>query len=203
MIRYVLALLLCCIPYTLLAESLPAFYDVTNVEATDVLNVRDAPNTSASILGTLTPTATRIEVVGIDPTNSWARINLQGKSGWVSLAFLQRQPGQPEDRLSKPLNCFGNEPFWAVALSEGDTAELTKPGEPTLLFENLYTVDAANRSDRHAVFGQGEESVFTMVFHRDQCTDTMSDRLFGISVDVFLTGSRDVNYVTGCCSLVP
>lgn len=185
------------------AQALPAFYDVTNVANDDVLNIRQAPSVSASIVGKLNYDDTSIEVVAFDEDNEWGQVNIGETAGWVSLRFLSRQPGQIEDELPRPLLCSGTEPFWSLEITNSDTAQLSRPGETPVDVQMLDPVTASNRTDRYAIFGQGGERVYTFIFHRDSCSDGMSDRSYGISVDLFLTEEKGVSYVTGCCNLQP
>ncbi len=186
-----------------LAESLPAFYNVAGIAQDDVLNVRAAPDIAARILSTLPHDATGLEIVARDADERWGQINIGEQTGWISLRFLARQPGQPDDRLPRPLACFGNEPFWKLTLPQDGPAEIARIDAEPVQINTLDPVTSANRTDRYAVFGQGSEQVFTFIFHRDQCSDQMSDRAYGMSVDVFMTEDSGVSYVTGCCSLMP
>ncbi|MEO1139736.1 MAG: SH3 domain-containing protein [Pseudomonadota bacterium] len=186
---------------SLWAEALPAFYDVTGVAADDFLNVRAAPGTAASIIGKLAPTETAVEVVAKNAAGEWGQVNVGETAGWVSLAYLARQPGQADDQLPRPLTCAGTEPFWSLSINASSTAELSRPDEEPVQVTMLDPVTASNRTDRYAIFGQGGERVYTFIFHRDICSDGMSDRTYGISVDLFLTEESGVNYVTGCCNL--
>ncbi len=183
------------------SEALPAYYDVTNVAPDDVLNIREAPGTAASIIGKLSHEDTNIEVVSFDKAREWGQVNIGEMSGWVSLKFLTRQPGQVEDELPTPLVCTGTEPFWSLEIAGGETAQLSRPGETAVDVKMLEPVTASNRTDRYAIFGQGGDRVYTFIFHRDACSDGMSDRAYGMSVDLFLTEDKGVSYVTGCCNL--
>ncbi len=185
------------------SQALPALFDVTNVAEDDVLNIRQEPTTSSSIIGKLSHTDRNIEVVEFDASEEWGRVNTGEMSGWVSLRFLNRRPGQVEDELPRPLICIGTEPFWSLQIDEGETAELSRPGETPVGIQMLEPVTASNRTDRYAIFGQGGDRVYTFIFHRDACSDEMSDRAYGISVDLFLTEDQGVSYVTGCCNLQP
>jgi len=183
------------------SEALPAHYDVSNVAPDDVLNIRQAPGTAASIIGKLGHKDTDIEVVAFDEAGEWGQVNVGEMSGWVSLRFLTRQPGQIDDKLPTPLVCTGTEPFWTLDIAGGETAQLSRPGETPVDVRMLDPVTASNRTDRYAIFGQGGDRVYTFIFHRDACSDGMSDRAYGMSVDLFLTEEKGVSYVTGCCSL--
>ncbi|WP_135502654.1 SH3 domain-containing protein [Roseovarius aestuariivivens] len=201
MIRAYLCICFLILGSGLRAEPLPAFYDVTDVAETDVLNIRSEPRIGGSIIGTLAADATDVEVVAYDDSGEWGRINTQERAGWVALRFLSRQAGQPGDALPRPLRCIGNEPFWSLSLAEDSSAEFLRPGQAAVAFGNLYTVVAENRTDRYAIFAEAEARVLTAVFRRAQCTDTMSDRAYGIDVDIFLTEQSGVSFVSGCCSL--
>ena len=203
MTRFVLSCLLALVASIAQAEDLPAFHDVSGVTENDVLNVRAAPDISSSILSTLPHDATAIEVVARDADTQWAQINVGEQAGWVSLDFLARRAGQPDNMLPRPLSCIGNEPFWTLKLPENGPAEIARIDAEPVSIDTLDPVTSANRTDRYAVFGQGSEQVFTFIFHRDQCSDLMSDRVYGMSVDIFMTEQSGVSYVTGCCNLVP
>ncbi|WP_317056494.1 SH3 domain-containing protein [Roseovarius rhodophyticola] len=183
------------------SEALPAYYNVSNVAPDDVLNIRQAPSTAASIIGKLGHEDTSIEVVAFDEDKEWGQVNIGEMAGWVSLRFLTRQPGQIDDELPSPLVCAGTEPFWTLDIAGGETAQLSRPGETPVDVRMLEPVTASNRTDRYAIFGQGGDRVYTFIFHRDACSDGMSDRAYGMSVDLFLTEEKGVSYVTGCCNL--
>lgn len=197
-----LACLLCLLcPGLTWAQALPAFYDVSGVAADDVLNVRAAPGVGNSIVSTLGADARRVEVVALNADGDWGQINVGEATGWISMAFLTRQQNQPDDELPRPLACFGTEPFWSLDIGTGPSAELSRPDETPVEVTMLEPVTASNRTDRYAIFGQGGDRVYTFIFHRNACSDGMSDRAYGISVDLFLTEEAGVNYVTGCCNL--
>ena len=204
MSRFCLAILCISIwSWPCYADDLPAFYNVSGVAEDDVLNIRAAPGTAASIIGTLTSTDRFIEVVAQDDSGDWGQISTGEQSGWVAMRYLVRRTNQPADILPRPLSCAGTEPFWSLSLRREPTAELRNLGEDPIQFTNLYAVNSSNRTDRYAIFGQSEEgdSVLTAVFHRAACTDGMSDRAYGISLDVFLTNESGVQFLSGCCSL--
>lgn len=183
------------------ADAFPAFFNVTGVAVEDVLNVRASPSTSASIIAKLSHDDQNIEVVRHDPDGEWGLVNIGETAGWVSLRFLERASGQVDDQLPRPLICTGTEPFWSLQIGNSNAAELLRPGDTPVGITLLDPVTASNRTDRYAIFGQSEESVYTFIFHRNMCSDGMSDRAYGLSVDLFLTEKSGVNYVTGCCSL--
>lgn len=190
-------------PLCAAAQSLPALFDVTDVAQDDVLNIRSGPDIGFGIIGALAPDARNIEVVERDDSEEWGRINFDEGSGWVSLRYLRRQPGQTYDTLPRPLACSGTEPFWTFTVESGPEAEFQWLGETPRRFDNLFSVNSSNRTDRYAILADGAQGVLTSVFHQAVCSDGMSDRLYGLSVDIFLTGEKDVEFISGCCSIAP
>lgn len=183
------------------AQALPAFYDVSGVAPDDVLNVRAGPGVGNSIVARLAADARYVEVVGFDETREWARVNVDETSGWVALRFLDRRPDQPDDQLPRPLTCTGTEPFWSLDVASTASATLDRMDDDAISVATLDPVTSENRTDRYAIFGQSQTQVFTFMFQRDACTDGMSDRYYGMSVDLFVTEDSGVTYLTGCCNL--
>ncbi|MHA6326318.1 COG3650 family protein [Roseivivax sp. CAU 1753] len=180
----------------LAAQDLPALYDVTGVAAGDVLNLRDAPSASANQIGSLAPDARDIEVTAIQ--SGWGRVNVDEGAGWASLAFLARVSGQWPDGLPDAQTCFGTEPFWSLGLADGsfDFEHFDKgvqSGPITL------RTRASGRPDRFAYAGPASGRRAILIMGRAECSDGMSDRLYGLTGD-FLLG--DALY-SGCCSVAP
>ncbi len=189
---------------------LPALYDVRGVAADDTLNIRQAPSASSTIIGTLAPDATGIEVVAKGPTGSWGRINTGEQSGFVSLAFLTRQPGQPTIMDTPVTQCFGTEPFWGITFRHtgATTGGTWSTPEETRDLSFLIGPRAAGRADRFAITGTGTSLVtkrtLTGVIRAEYCTDGMSDRQYGLAIDLLsLKGGTDRTLFTGCCSIAP
>ena len=183
---------------------LPTLFDVTGVAANDVLNIRAAPNASAAIIGTLSPDARDIEVVGYDETGRWARINTGESSGWAALRFLAYQvdvwnPGT----LPPTLHCLGNEPFWSFR-PRGERVVFSTPEaqESAMSIEQVVTTGMF-RDPRRSVSAQGETSRITAVMVPVACSDGMSDRAYGLDVTVILEGRGEPQMLTGCCSVAP
>ncbi|MGK7753172.1 MULTISPECIES: COG3650 family protein [unclassified Roseovarius] len=193
-------LLLLCATFAQ-AQSLPAFYDVSGVAADDVLNVRAGPGVGNSIIAKLNADASFIEVVAFDETRKWARVNVDEASGWVAVRFLDRRLDQPDNQLPRPLTCTGTEPFWSLAIDRTATATLDRMDDEPITVATLEPVTSQNRTDHYAIFGQAQTQVFTFMFQRDACTDGMSDRAYGMSVDLFVTEESGVTFLTGCCNL--
>ena len=181
---------------------LPTLFDVTGVAANDVLNIREAPNASAAIIGTLLPRARDIEVVGYDETGRWARISTGERSGWAALRYLAYQvdvwtPGT----LPPTLNCLGNEPFWSFR-PRGDRVVFSTPYAPESVMgiEQVLTTGMF-RDPRRSVSALGESRRMTAVIVPMACSDGMSDRSYGLDVTLILEGRGEPQMLTGCCSI--
>ncbi|WP_102106827.1 peptide-binding protein [Oceaniglobus roseus] len=182
------------------AQELPALYNVTGVAADDVLNLRDAPDATAALVGTLPPDARNVEVVDINPAGTWGLVSRDEGSGWANLSFLRRLPDQTFDDLPAPLDCGGTEPFWTVRVREGSVSfELI--GETTHEFRIGDRLRSRNRTDRWALSyarpGAGMEGVVS----RGLCSDGMSDRVYGLEGDFLVTDGSGMTLYSGCCSL--
>ncbi len=199
--KHLLVALFLIFPICASAQSLPAFYDVSDVATDDVLNIRDKPTTSSEIIGELEFDRTAIEVVALNEEQDWAQINFEERTGWVSLRFMTRQPGQSLGKPPYPLSCYGTEPFWSLDISPDPHMEFHWAGEEPKKFESVFTVESVNRTDRSALFAEGEHGLLTSVLQRQICSDGMSDRLYGVNIDMFLTDDTGVTFFSGCCTL--
>jgi len=181
------------------AFELPAFYAVRDVAPDDVLNVRAAPSVAAEVIGTLAPDARNIEVTALSADGRWGEINVDERSGWTSMRFLTRTAG-----MATPLRaqCFGTEPFWSLTIDGNATFDSASGADFT--FGVTAQVSSANRTDRRAVLGRGPIGGLSATIAAQSCSDGMSDRAYGLSIDAVLdlqTGGPRL--ISGCCSLLP
>ncbi|MGR3364156.1 MAG: COG3650 family protein [Maritimibacter harenae] len=193
-----LVLILCLLTGPAAAQELPALYDVRGVAQNDTLNVRSRPTVEGRILGELGPNARGVEVVQFNTAESWGQVNVNGQAGWVSMAYMARQPGQPEgEKLPTPINCYGTEPFWSLDITE-QTVTFTDQGmDAAPMTMQRQRVAQASWSPRGALAAQG----ITGFLSREMCTDGMSDQNFGWRIDFLLSGNGGHFSFSGCCSL--
>lgn len=199
------ALALSLLPLGASAQSLPELYDVAGVATNDVLNVRAMPDAKASVLGELSPNAKGLEVVALDPSGKWARVNMGEAAGWVSTRFLKAQPSAwAPGRLPATLSCAGTEPFWSLRQKDGGLV-LSQPdaGERALTLRS--TMDRGFDGDRMRALIAGDGAGrLTAVIQPGACSDGMSDRSFGLTGTLILDGSGSASrMLTGCCSIAP
>lgn len=206
MLRFLLAGLLAALPLTGVAqERLPNLYDVTVVETWDTLNVREAPDGKAKVIGTLASNATGVELVGRDSTGKWGRVNLGEGSGWVALRFLKPQASvwKPAS-LPLSLSCSGTEPFWSLETDEG-ALSFTEPDQPDRRLSLRTVMDRGIEGDpMRGMIAGDDKGRLTAVMQPRQCSDGMSDRRFALAVTVILDGQdMPSRMLTGCCSIAP
>lgn len=206
MLRFLLAGLLAALPLTGIAqERLPNLYDVTVVETWDTLNVREAPDGKAKVIGTLPSNATGVELVGRDSAGKWGRVNLGEGSGWVALRFLKPQASvwKPAS-LPLALSCGGTEPFWSLDTDEG-ALSFTEPDQPDRRLSLRTVMDRGIEGDpMRGMIAGDDKGRLTAVMQPRQCSDDMSDRRFALAVTVILDGQdMPSRMLTGCCSIAP
>ncbi|QBF34084.1 SH3 domain-containing protein [Thalassococcus sp. S3] len=206
--RGLLILLLClAAPAWATQDQWPALFDVSGVADDDVLNIRSAPDASSDIIGSLGPSDRDIEVISPNDAETWGLVNTGEGTGWVSLRFLTRQPGQWLGALPQPLFCSGTEPFWSFSYDKEKAAQFSTPDLPEQSGLITGHWPAQNRRDRHALVGQvssvgqiGPAEIAAML-RLGQCSDGMSDRSYGIHIDLLIGDLSDARLLSGCCSL--
>lgn len=180
---------------------LPTLFDVTGVAANDRLNIRERPDAGAAVIGTLPPDAKGVEVMA--ERNGWAQVNSGERAGWVNARYLAYRSDVWQDgKLPATLNCLGTEPFWS----------LRQVGQ-TMVYE---TPEGARQMDRRAVLDQGFPSPvrgviagdaqgrLTLAIQPAQCSDGMSDRVYGLSALLIFDGAGQASRMqTGCCRISP
>jgi transcriptional regulator with XRE-family HTH domain len=99
-------------------------YRVVDVAADDKLNVREQPGVDAAVIGAFAPHADDIVITGaimeVEGSDWWEVGFVDGylDRGWVNGRFLEPVDRQARDS-DYPLQCSGTEPFWSLALDEG------------------------------------------------------------------------------------
>lgn len=202
-----LILLLCLLfPGIAAAQTLPALYDVSGVAADDVLNIRAKPDASAAIIGSLAPKATDVEVVALSADGKWAQVNGAEASGWAALQFLHAQGGPDWFALQSYLTCFGTEPFWSFYLDPAQhSVHLNTPDEEGPEQDIVSQWPGSTWQPVAAMQFASEDGGGVAVLRGQACSDGMSDRAFGLSLDLFLQPSDNgpAASLHGCCSLAP
>ena len=175
-------------------------YRVVNVDESDVLNIRAAPDAGSEIVGALAPGAAMIEVV--EEHAGWARIITGEGHGWVSMAYLEPIM-RPVTRGGAPLalQCSGTEPFWGLAL-DGDESVRFYDGMGSgeeVAARLTESREAQSRPWPFVYYFEGDVSGVA-VLDRAQCSDGMSDidYVWRAYVDV-RDGENGARFLEGCC----
>ena len=179
----------------------PALYDVTGVALDDVLNVREGTGASYPVIETLAPNDRNIEIVQLSDDGKWGLIGYPGGSGWASMRYLARQPGQDGRGFPSSLGCGGTEPFWGLVFN-GQSANYDMMGEDNQSFTKVWEDTAVGMAPiSYAVKLQGNGGDITAVIHRNLCNDGMSEMTYGFDIDVIFSRPSGNSYYSGCCSL--
>ena len=184
----------------------PALFDVTGVTSDDVLNVREAADAGSAIIGSLAHDQTDVEIAFASDDGQWGAINVGERSGWARLSFLQRHPGNWTDAQAVFGQCFGTEPFWSLSLIEPKGSHLlldTPEGHSGWqLFDRQLS---RNRNDRLSLAAGkatalGSLPTMYVSLRSEACSDGMSDRSYGLGVDI-LHWRDGFQSLSGCCTL--
>ena len=192
-VRAFFSVVLIWLPFIVGAQSFPALHDVHRVAANDVLNVRAEPRAGTRKIGALAHDETDVEVIRVE--QGWGLVNVGEVSGWTSMRYLKPQL-TGDYALSRRLACYGTEPFWSLQISQGTRMVFERIDEEPQTFSAGLIQRSFNRTDRLSVQGQGSGSVAAVIGRR-ACNDGMSDREFGLDIDLLVDGT----HLTGCCSL--
>ena len=180
------------------AQIYPEVYSVTDVAASDRLNVRAAPDAGSEILGSYPPYAINIEVLQTSPDGAWGMVGWGERNGWVALRYLVATPPADPYALPRPLVCSGVEPFWSLGIyPRGDEYTDMDDGRRDL----TLTEEAVAINGYAAHFVEGPTLERTLLVKRGQCSDTMSDRIYGWQAMLFSAAPDGNTLVSGCCTL--
>ncbi|MCV2448684.1 COG3650 family protein [Paracoccus sp. DMF] len=189
----------------LAADYLPNLFDVTVVETWDTLNVREAPDGKAKIVGTLPSTAKGVELLDRDGSGKWGRVNVGESTGWVALRFLKPQPSAwKPNALPLTLQCSGTEPFWSFKTVEKGLV-FSEPDQPERPLSLRKVMDRGIEGEpMRGMIAGDDKGRLTAVMQPRQCSDGMSDRGYALAVTVILDGQEQPSrMLTGCCSIAP
>jgi uncharacterized membrane protein len=182
----------------------PALYDVAGIAADDVLQIRSTPDAGADSMGSLAADATGIEVVSLSDDGMWAELSRDEAVGWVAVKFLQRQDDGAWFGLHVPLYCLGTEPFWRInidpAAKMGTYNALDGVDRPL----GIGTMWSHGTPWATTVGVRFDDQNAMAILRGEACSDGMSERAYGISIDLFVTEADAGNIIwSGCCSITP
>jgi uncharacterized membrane protein len=201
--KYVrLIVLMLPLAFPAVAQDHPQLYAVTNVAAGDVLNVREAASGTATIIGELANDATGVEVLKLNATRRWGKINVDEGTGWVAMRFLEPM-GRPIDHFNLPvgLRCLGTEPFWSLTHGDGALQLTPMDGGPTTLTVELAQDTGIPNDLRRLLDLRSPDGPASGFIYPATCSDGMSDRIYGLSIS--LNSGPGTPLLSGCCTLAP
>ncbi len=195
----VLALLIWAAPAAATQDAWPALFDVARVATGDTLNIRSGPGANHEIIGALDPDARDVEVIEPSPDHHWGLVNAGEGVGWVSLDFLDRQPGQWDGAIPPLSACFGTEPFWR--LETGAHWRMETPESVLLDTPAPGLSGAPSHRGRFAGAVEVDSAVWTLSVLNQSCSDGMSSRRYGYEALLVRAADETTTLFTGCCTL--
>ncbi|MEM7463590.1 MAG: SH3 domain-containing protein [Pseudomonadota bacterium] len=207
-IRLLISLFFLCSAATMVAAADPAYFRVTGVAASDVLNIRAEPNASSQQIGSFEPDAGPIEVLEVRDVNGrdWGRVHFFESDGWVSMRYLALVDVAyvASTKLPLGLSCGGTEPFWNLVFKESGI-ELSQMGTQLGTLSLQLATTARGRNHRFAIVAADQGRRMTAFVSRgEQCSDGMSDRNYGWRIDVLIEDPDNTDLAgsyEGCCRL--
>ena len=183
---------------------LPSLFAGDGVSNGEVIDIHADPDEAAPIIAHIPSDARDIEVVAVDASQAWGRVNHVEASGWLPLARVAEQndvwkPGE----LPQGTSCYGTEPFWSIQTLE-DAAVFTTIGEDPITLPNTGILDSGQSGDQRRVAVFEDDALrLTLVTSPDHCSDGMSDRAFGLTAHVVYEAGPLPDLLRGCCSIAP
>lgn len=194
-----LLVMLIFLPVTALADY-PSLHHVTGVAAHDVLNVRAAPGVQHPIIGHLAPDAREIEVV--EWNRGWGLVNRGEQAGWVNMRYLSPSGTPAWYSGETGLSCYGTEPFWAfTSFLPHHRAEFVTPENGGVELVVAAGMLPGTEFPRTLALPFGGAHNGMAVIRAQGCTDGMSDRYFGLQIQLYFLG--DTTGLSGCCTIMP
>jgi uncharacterized membrane protein len=178
-------------------------YRVVDVAAGDTLNVREQPGAEAAVIGAFAPHADDIVITGsimeVEGSLWWEVGFVDGylDKGWVNGRFLEPADQQARDG-EYALQCSGTEPFWSLALDEGE-ATYSSPEEAEQSMSASQWREASGRIGSFAVQLERDGQIgYASVWreHAGACSDGMSDIGYPFGTIVILP---EGDVFAGCC----
>lgn len=86
--------------------------------------------------------------------------------------------------ISRPITARGNEPFWAITITDGAKFRLQRPDHPDLIAEAPGAAMSPDGATWVAKGAKGEQ--LTVTLRPGECSDGMSDLKYPMSAEVVL-----------------
>lgn len=197
--------LTCALGAPSLAQTvLPTLFAGDGVSSGEVIDIHAEPNDTSPIIAHIPSDSRDIEVVAVDASKAWGRVNHAEASGWLPLerAAEQKDVWKPGE-LPRGTSCYGTEPFWSLQTLE-DSAVFSTIGEQATTLPNTGTFDSGQSNDQRRVSVFEDDALrLTLITSPGLCSDGMSDRAFGLTGHVIYEAGPLPDLLRGCCSIAP
>ena len=184
-------------------------YRVVGIQAPDVLNMRERPESqnrisSARIVGRIPAKAA--SVLGSGATQRigaarWFEVRYGEVRGWVNGRFLAPLSGKLDRALEADLLCSGAEPFWSLKV-EQDAAEFKSADTPAERYSIAAREPFQGREGTLALrLVSDNGSISALVQHKEWCSNGGSDVEYAFEVRAVGFGGSEQPR-RGCCMML-
>lgn len=161
---------------------------VTNLTAGDHLNVRADSSAGSEDLGDLKQGAL-VEVIAVSSDGKWGKFIWEEANGWAAMRYLADTPRtRSASGMPLGLQCAGTEPFWSADMVTDASFKFEAPDGVSAM-TGLEIVNVPDGYD--LTMGKMSGNL-----RPQECSDGMSDRDYGWSLDIILEGGFELK---GCC----
>jgi uncharacterized protein YraI len=177
---------------------LPAIFSVHNVPANDSLNIRNAPQTSGTVL-MQAQNGIALAVLGM-ATATWAKVQIGDVIGFAHADYLTRGGGTTNMfGFQLGVECIGTEPFWRITFDTDNMVRMTMVGEVAAPVPLTSTAFSPTATGYPYVF---DATPYSGEVNLEICSDGMSDNTYPMSIQLTTPNSQGAAMaVQGCCRL--
>ncbi|MDM7930891.1 SH3 domain-containing protein [Tabrizicola sp.] len=182
---------------------LPFYYKVIDVASNDVLNIRSAPDSNATIVGSIPYNASLVEITGASEDGKWFRLNIGEGSGWIRNRYLAPRgvPVFSNTDLPVGLRCLREEPFdvitFFVGLVRWDHQSLPDDTEMAL---KSVTTSVDPEGVRTSILVAEDKGGSVRFLGQERVCSSDSGRLYPYTFSLEADGGT--SWYLGCCTLV-
>jgi len=183
------------------SDNTARYYQVSDLNDDDYLNVRAAPNSGAEDIGDISEGSQPWEVLEVDSTGKWGKIVWHEGNGWVALDYMNPVEVETVHDSFVPvgLTCTSSDPHWLLELESTKTVRLSTDHSSTELAIADIKV-AAGKSKESAVLSAFTTALDTKaVVRKAHCEISKRNSHYGWSADLLILTSDQL--LSGCCFL--
>ncbi len=115
---------------------------------------------------------------------------------------MTRWPNQGWGDFQMPASCYGTQPFWGLSGMRQDVLDLTDMSGKAFRYRFTGSMGTIGHGARHWLVGEEKGRMLHATFRRERCNDGMSDREYGLAIDLYADTDDDGPLaLSGCCTI--